>query len=628
MRTSDIAAVVVHHRSPDSLGKTVEHLLEQGLLPSNLVIVDNSENSVDSARAQANLPADIAVILSPNLGYGAAVNRGVRWHAENGTVASLLLVSTHESLPEPGALQELQRVLLENPKAAVAGPALVTGEASDVVWSLGGYFTRSLNLPRHRGHKCPRSTMEERISHPVGWLDGAFLLFRREVLEQFKIDERFFLYLEETDHQRQLMRAGWEIHVAPQAVVWQSSNGVPPYYQTRNIQLFQAKNGNTFQRAVSAPYLTVRGFVRSVYRRQGSSDWKALLSGLAAGFELSREEAGGATAVHVVNPLGGALAHYTSALESVLRGAGAEVTVFSVPEPSVAATGRIAWLRDYASLLFKTGRNSGRGDRTLVVWPVLGFIDLVLARLLSGKRSWVVYHDPKPLVRAIGTGKISAKIVSLTPFLSEVIVHSDTAAQSMRSAGLGKTQALLRHPMFAPRSDARATPTNNNSRPILRVLGQYKQDRDLEVLQLLSSELQGQFELEIFGRGWPDVEGWRVDSRFVSELELDELIRSSDSILIPYKRFYQSGIAIRALELGTPVVGRAGTSLDGLYKKGSRLLVTEDENCDGVDVLAWSSAIRYAVTSGASEAKEAGRRHFDDVVADWESWLAAGQGNR
>lgn len=624
MHESDIAAVVVHHRSPESLGKTVGRLLDQGVLPQKLVVVDNSESPGDSARAQESLPTNVAFIQSSNLGYGAAVNRGVRWHAENETDASLLLVSTHESLPEPGAVQELQRVLLENPRAAVVGPALVTGDASDVVWSLGGYFTTYLNLPRHHGHKSPRSAIDQRSSHAVDWLDGAFLLFKREVLEKHKIDERFFLYLEETDHQRNLARSGWEVLVAPRAIVWQSSNGVPPYYQTRNIQLFQAKNGNLYQRVISAPYLTIRGVARSVYRRQGSSDWKPLVSGLAAGFGFSRNDARAVSAVHIVNPLGGALAHYTSALESVLRGAGAEVTVSSVLEPSVAGTGRAAWLQQYASLLVKAGRKSSQANRTVVVWPVLGFIDLILVRLLAGKMTSVVYHDPKPLVRAIGTGKVSAALVSLTPFLSGIIVHSESAARSMRAAGLGKAQALLRHPMFAPRGSAYPTPTRNNGRPVLRVLGQYKQDRDLEVLRLISSELRGQCDLEVIGRGWPDMEGWRVDARFVSELELDDLIRSSDAILIPYKRFYQSGIAVRALEWGTPVVGRAGTSLDTLYGEGSQLLVKEEGNNGYVDVAAWREAISYAIAGGALEACEASRQHFKEVVADWESWLAPG----
>lgn len=621
MKLSEVAAVVVHHRSPESLSTTVNRVLEEGILPQKLVVVDNSEQPGEFQCLKENLPTGVTIIASPNLGYGAAVNLGVNWHADHGTVASQILVSTHESLPEPGAIRELVRVLIENPGAAVVGPTLVTGEAADIVWSQGGYFTPVLNLPRHFGHRSSRSTVENSLHRPVSWLDGAFLLFRREVIEQFKIDERYFLYLEETDHQLQLTRAGWNVLIAPQAVVWQSSNGVPPYYQTRNIQLFQRKNGNVYQGLVCAPYLTLRGIVRSIYKREGSSSWKPLVAGLKDGLRIGRTADEQINSVHIINPLGGALAHYSGALEAVLRSAGASVTVSSVLEPSVAGTGRLAWLRDYMALLSAAGRKRGRDkSHTLVVWPALGFVDLVLARLLGGRAVSVVYHDPRPLVRAMGTGAVTARLVSGLPFSARAIVHSQTAARDMVSAGFKRSHALLAHPMFSPPPAVHGR-SAVAPRPAVRVLGQYKQDRDLEVLRLLASELGGQFELEIVGRGWPEVTGWKVDARFVAESELDMLISSSSAVLIPYKRFYQSGIAIRALENGTPVVGRAGTSLDALYGADSKLLVREGSDGDTGDVAAWVAAVKYATSVGAFEAVEAGRQHFNDVAADWQQWL-------
>jgi hypothetical protein len=325
--------------------------------------------------------------------------------------------------------------------------------------------------------------------------------------------------------------------------------------------------------------------------------------------------------VHIINPLGGALAHYSGALEAVLRSAGASVRVSSVLEPSVAGTGRFAWLRDYTALLVAAGRKSGRDEsHVLVVWPALGFVDLVLARLLGGRATSVVYHDPKPLVRAVGTGAVTARLVSGLPFSARAIVHSQTAARDLVSAGFKKSHALLAHPMFPP-SPAVHGRSAVAPLPVVRVLGQYKQDRDLEVLRLLASELGGQFELEIVGRGWPEITGWKVDARFVAESELDVLIRSSDAVLIPYKRFYQSGIAVRALESGTPVVGRAGTSLDALYGAGSKLLVREGSDGVAGELAAWVAAVKYATTDGALEADEAGRQHFNEVAADWQRWL-------
>jgi hypothetical protein len=169
------------------------------------------------------------------------------------------------------------------------------------------------------------------------------------------------------------------------------------------------------------------------------------------------------------------------------------------------------------------------------------------------------------------------------------------------------------------RSDAVAISTEAR-RPAIRVLGQFKQDRDLEVLQSLAAEFNSECDLEIAGRGWPTVEGWRVDSRFVSEQELDELVRSSDAIVIPYKRFYQSGIAIRALEAGTPIVGRAATSLADLYGSDSRLLVS-DELVDGdTRSQSWPAAVRHALRDGKREAIDAANAVFNAVVSDWHDW--------
>jgi GT2 family glycosyltransferase len=621
--SDNVAAVVVHHRSYESVVTTVARILSEGVPPNKIVVVDNSEQPDMVASLAAMLPTGVSVTFEANAGYGAAVNRGVRWHVEHQTQAIYLLISTHESLPEVGAVRALREALEENNSAAAAGPLLVTGSSSSLVWSTGGTFTTFLGLPRHAGHKSDRAQLQDAGCSSVSWVDGAFLLFRRAVIEANPIDERFFLYMEETDHHAQLRRQGWQILMEPRAVVWQSSNGIPPYYQTRNIQLFQAKNGNLFQRFSSAPYIILRAIARDLLKRSGTSTWKPLLSGMRAGLQFRMERAKVAQAVHIINPLGAALAHYTNALEVLLRDVGASVIVSSITEPSVSGKGRLNYLARYFKLIAASGNK--KNEKTLVVWPVLGFVDLVLAPLLGHKNVSVIYHDPKPLVRSVGTGRATAKIVGLSPLRANVIVHSTSAANEMNAAGLGVGQTVLEHPMVPP-TNLSARRFVNSAQPVVRVLGQFKQDRDLDVLRDLATQLGRDYVLEVVGRGWPPITGWTVDSRFVSESELDELIQSSDAIVIPYKRFYQSGIAIRALELGTPIVGRADTSLSGIYGKSSKLLVRGLES-EGGDTHAWRAAVEYAVTEGATEAAAAAEEKFAAVYREWQCWISGGQAN-
>jgi GT2 family glycosyltransferase len=617
----DITGIVVHHRSRTTLEATVHRLIAEGLEPDKLLVVDNSEDPDQFASLKVALPPGVNIIFTPNTGYGAAVNEGVAWHKRKTGPTLGLLVSTHEALPEPGSLQTLAAALEAHDKAAVVGPALVTGENSDVVWSLGGYFSKGLGLPRHFSHKAPREELGGAVPRPVEWLDGAFLLFRRSVLEAHAIDEDFFLYMEEADHQQSIRRDGWEVWLEPEAVAWQSSAGTPAFYQTRNIQLFQAKNGSRLQRLVSAPYLVARAVIGDTVRGRGASNWKPLLAGWKAGWQLQARAPIKPVTV-LVNPLGGALAHYTEALARTLEASGTEVRLYAINEPSISGQSRWRWLSDYLRLLAKTreaGRRSHR--RTLVVWPVLGFFDLVLVRLLCGGGASVVYHDPKPLVRAAGSSPLSARLVFRLPNLPQVVVHSVAAAKAMTSLGFTSTMHLLAHPMLPPVAlDAKAAEQATVRRPVVRVLGQFKRDRDLGALEALARELTSDVDLEIVGRGWPSLDGWKVDSRFVSEQELDELVKSSDAIVIPYLRFYQSGIAIRALEANTPVVGRAATSLADLYGPESRLLLREDPQTGLVEDRSWAEAVRYAVSDGRKETIEAALAYHSAAVSEWKSW--------
>lgn len=616
-----IAAVVVHHRSYQTLGTTVSRLLEEGLEPAKLLIVDNSEDPEHAESLRLSLPQGVQLIFTTNAGYGAAVNIGVSWHARNTAPTDYLLVSTHEALPEPDSLRKLAASLDVRPKAAVIGPALVTGGKSELIWSLGGCFSPVLGLPRHYGHRAARAMLGNVSGRRVGWLDGAFLLFRRAVLDKHPIDEDFFLYMEETDHQLGIQRHGWEVWLEPLAVVWQSSGGTPAFYQTRNIQLFQAKNGSILQQRLSAPYIVATALTRDLIKGRGVTNWKPLLSGWRAGRSLRRKhQASGVTVL--VNPLGGALAHYTHALAETLRSSGSEVRVHSLNEPSISGHSRFRWLMNYMGIL-RTVRSSADGVRathTLVVWPVLGFIDLLLVRAFCGSEATVVYHDPKPLVRAVGSDPFSARLISSLPDLPKIVVHSEAAAEAMASLGFKVKVEQLAHPMLPPGEEDPKEKDRTQDLPVVRVLGQFKRDRDLDALAALAGQLGADVQLEIVGRGWPELEGWKVDSRFVSEVELDELMSTSSVILIPYVRFYQSGIAIRALESNTPIVGRAETSLADLYGRNSRLLVAGDPTTGVVNEQSWVEAVRYALAEGRGEAAQAAVAYHSVAVSEWKAW--------
>lgn len=312
-------------------------------------------------------------------------------------------------------------------------------------------------------------------------------------------------------------------------------------------------------------------------------------------------------ALNVVNPLPRALHHYAHELH-VLLDSLPDVRWDDVPVRSaeVGALGKVQKLRAAVRHLRLLRRVSGP---SIELWPVLGHLESLGVR---GTQTAVIHHDPVPIraqagygAKAVRTGVLQANRVGMV-----AVAHSRAAERQLREFGYRRVFAVP-HPILPP------VERLAKSTSVVRVLGQFKPARDLELLQSLGPQLRRLgYETEIVGRGWPDVNGWRVSDEFVGEEKLADLIASAGAIVIPYRRYWQSGIAVRALEASVPVVGVSGGFLDELYGDDTRLLVGEK-----ADVSDWGERIDAAMRADpgilfghAARYHESGRGAWRDLV--------------
>jgi hypothetical protein len=148
------------------------------------------------------------------------------------------------------------------------------------------------------------------------------------------------------------------------------------------------------------------------------------------------------------------------------------------------------------------------------------------------------------------------------------------------------------------------------------VCGQYKPARDLELLVSLAPELRSRgYRLVVAGRGWPKIAGCEVDDRFLSENDLDQRIAASAAVLIPYSHFYQSGIAVRALELGVPVLGPRHPFLMDLFGTQWPGLISA-----GHGAVAWADGLTN-VTHSSAGLTALSAAYRDRCVREWAEYL-------
>jgi len=204
----DPYVVVVAYGPPDALARTLA-ALGAGM---EVVVVDNSIS--DETRQVVEQAGATYVDPGGNIGFAAGVNLGLK----DVPAGRDVLLLNPDAVIDRTSVEDLSRALAVDPDIAAVAPALRnprTGAPERVAWP----FPSPAQAWREAFHL-------ERSSSGDGFLIGAVLLLRGEAIEDVgKLDERFFLYAEETDWQFRARSAGWRLTFLPEVTATHEGAG-------------------------------------------------------------------------------------------------------------------------------------------------------------------------------------------------------------------------------------------------------------------------------------------------------------------------------------------------------------------------------------------------------------------
>ena len=223
--TPRVSALVVNYRAYDDLDACLGSLASQPH-SAEIIVVDHATVPDRRARLESTHPAVRWLPRDDNPGFGAGVNAAAQQAS-----GDYLFVINPDAVVAPDAIPHLVEYLeshadvaiagslVQNTDGTIQGSARAFPSASTFIAGRSSWLTRRFpanpltrrNVLTSPALKAPRA---------VDWVSGASMMIRREAFAAVRgFDERYFLYWEDADLCRRLLRRGWRTAYVPQAVV-------------------------------------------------------------------------------------------------------------------------------------------------------------------------------------------------------------------------------------------------------------------------------------------------------------------------------------------------------------------------------------------------------------------------
>lgn len=214
----DVSIVILNYRAAGLVKQCVKTI---GLYPTDcsyeVIVVDNDSGDGIGSILAENFP-DVKFIPSPgNIGYAAGNNLGIEQAR-----GRYVLIMNPDITVRPGSIDGMVRFMDSNPDVGVMGPRLLHPDGSMdhscyrfPRWTTPIYRRTPLGKTSIGRNEVGRYMMEDYDHHEsrdVDWLLGAVLMVRKSAMDKVgKLDDRYFLYFEDTDWCRRFWKAGYRV---------------------------------------------------------------------------------------------------------------------------------------------------------------------------------------------------------------------------------------------------------------------------------------------------------------------------------------------------------------------------------------------------------------------------------
>lgn len=226
MSNIDLSIIIVNFNTKALLKKCLSSLFKdiKDLL-YEVIVIDNHSGDNSVQMVENNFPKVKLIKNEENLGFAKANNQSL-------TIAQgrYICFLNSDTVVLPSTFKTLVGIMEKNPSIGLLGPRLLDRNGQTqisarkrfpsllTVFIEYTFFLEQLLIRTENLHPCDFGKEAHQRDLEAAHLMGACLLTKKEVIQKVGgFDERFFLFLEETDLAQRIKEAGYQVRYTPKA---------------------------------------------------------------------------------------------------------------------------------------------------------------------------------------------------------------------------------------------------------------------------------------------------------------------------------------------------------------------------------------------------------------------------
>jgi GT2 family glycosyltransferase len=258
-KPSLVCCVIVNWNGWQDTVECLQSLIVQDYNNLDILVVDNASSNDSVQRIRATCPNVQIIEAAANLGFSAGCNIGVREALKRG--AEFIWLLNNDTIAPPDTLTRL--IAAAQPNSGVIGTVLRYLHDPRLIQAWGGG-----NVVRWLGY-VTHFTAPTRFGRNT-YLTFASVLIRKEVfLDIGLLDERYFMYFDDSDFCFRARTAGWQLTIAPDTAVLHKEGGSTNGEKSSLMERIVTTSGLRFLRLHSQfPPIAMTLFVLSKFAKR------------------------------------------------------------------------------------------------------------------------------------------------------------------------------------------------------------------------------------------------------------------------------------------------------------------------------------------------------------------------